>query len=150
MAADSSPHTAGAEEQRNPAYDICIAMYDGMKKRAEGDMFIGPVTEVWKTLGVSNQYYSRVMQALIETGSVERIQRGHHSQPSIFRLIARPTLVSLENLELLTPRSRRGSVTNASLIKRIEDLERRVQKVDVVAALHNLEQRIVALEKGGK
>ena len=146
MTATDSPHTADG----NVAHDYCLALYDALKERAAKDTFTGSITEVYKTLGISNQYYSQCINALQECGSVEYVQRGHHKQPSIFKLIHRPSRAQLEELSYLTPRTKRAKVSDDKLVQRLESLERSVRNVDVVAALQNLEKRIVALEKKRK
>ena len=144
MAVTESPHTG----PDNVAHDYCIALYDAMKERANKGVFTGSITEVYKTLGISNQYYSKCTRALVEIGSVEHIQRGHHKRPTVYKLIHRPTKAQLAEYDFLTPRTRRARVSEEELLTRLQTLERRVQNVDIVAALTNLEQRIAALEKG--
>jgi hypothetical protein len=144
MAVTESPHT-GPE---NMAHGYCIALYDAMKARAVKGVFTGSFTEVYKTLGISNQYYSKCTKALVDIGSVEHIQRGHHKRPTIYKLIHRPTKAQLDEYDFLTPRTRRARVSEEELLQRLQKLERSVGGVDIVAALTNLEQRIVALEKG--
>jgi len=144
-----SPHTTATDSDENVAHDYCIALYDAMKKRAVKNEFTGSITEVYKTLGISNQYYSKLTRALIETGSVEHIQRGHHRRPSIYRLIHRPTKAQLSSYDILTPAHKRIKVTEDEMLSRIERLERSVRNVDIIAALQNLEGRIKALESQG-
>lgn len=144
MPPKDSPHTTTED---NVVHDYCIQMYDAMKKAAAKDQFIGSITSVYNTLGISNQYYTQILRALTETGSVEHVQRGHHKRPTIYRLIHRPTKSQLSEFDFLTPRSKRDKVTEDELLKRIEVLERRVGKVEVVPALTNLEGRLQALEK---
>ena len=143
MAGTESPHT----EPENAAHGYCIALYDALKERADNGTFSGKITEVYKTLGISNQYYSRITTALVEVGAIEHIQRGHHKRPTIYKLYERPTREQLTLLDALTPRAKTGSVSSEDLSQRLSVLERSVANVDVVAALMNLEQRIVALEK---
>lgn len=144
MPGSKSPHTTDGE---NVVHDYCIQMYEAMKKASAKDQFVGSITDVYKTLGISNQYYAQILRALVETGSVEHVQRGHHKRPTIYRLIHRPTKAQLAEFDFLTPRSRRAKVTEDELLKRIEELERRVGKVEVIPALTNLEGRLKALEK---
>lgn len=146
MPSNESPHTTASGEE-NVVHDYCIQMYDAMKKASAKDQFVGSITDVYKTLGISNQYYTQILRALVETGSVEHVQRGHHKRPSIYQLIHRPTKAQLAEFDFLTPRSRRVKVTEDDLLKRIEELERRVGKVEVIPALTNLEGRLSALEK---
>jgi len=138
-----SPHT----EPENAAHGYCIALYDALKKRAKNGTFTGSATEVYNTLGISNQYYSKCFKALVEVGAVEYIQRGHHKRPTIYKLIHRPTAAQLAEYDFLTPASRRAKVSEEEMLRRLIELERRVQNVDIVAAFTNLEARIVALEK---
>ena len=140
------PHIATPNDE-NVAHDYCIALYDAMKERSSKNQFTGSITEVYKTLGISNQYYSRLINGLIETGSVEYLQRGHHKRPSIYRLIHRPTKLQLSEYDFLTPKRSRKPVSERDILKRVETLEGRVKNVDIIAALQNLEGRIVALEK---
>jgi len=146
VAGTESPHTA-TDSDENVVHEYCIALYDALKKRAAGNTFTGSITEVYKTLSISNQYYSKLTHALIEVGSVEHVQRGHHKRPTIYKLIHRPTKAQLAEYDFLTPQTRRARVSEQELLTRLQVLERRVQNVDIVAALTNLEQRIVALEK---
>lgn len=143
MAVTESPHT----EPDNAAHGYCIALYDALTKKASGDTFTGKVTEVYQTLGISNQYYSRIIRGLLETGSIEHVQRGHHKRPTIYKLIKRPTIEELEQLDFLTPHTRRDKVTDKEILTRLANLERSTQGIDVIAAFTNLEARIKALEK---
>jgi hypothetical protein len=142
------PHPATLNDE-NVAHDYCIALYDALKKRAVKNEFTGSITEVYKTLGISNQYYTKLTKALVEIGSVERLQRGHHKQPSIYRLIHRPTKAQLGAYDILIPDTKRSQISDKEILTRLEKLERSVRNVDIVAALQNLEGRIVALEKQG-
>lgn len=143
MGTTESPHT----EPVSTAHGYCIALYDALEQKADGDTFTGKVTEVYQTLGISNQYYSRILQALVEVGSVEYVQRGHHKRPTIYRLIERPTREKLEQYDFLTPYRKRATVSDKELLQRLETLERSTQGIDVIAAFTNLEARIKALEK---
>lgn len=143
MGVTESPHT----EPENAAHGYCIALYDALKERAVKGTFTGSITEVYKTLGISNQYYAKITRALVEVGAVEHIQRGHHKRPTVYRLIHRPTKAQLAEYDFLTPATRRARVSEEEFLRRLNELERRVSNVDIVAALTNLEQRIVALEK---
>lgn len=146
VTATESPHNA----TENVAHNYCIALYDALKKKSVKDTFTGSITEVYKTLGISNQYYSASIRGLVECGSIEYVQRGHHKRPTIFRLIHRPTKAQLKEIDFLTPKTRRARVSEEQLIERLEALERSVRQIDVVAALQNLEKRIIALEKKRK
>lgn len=145
-----SPHTTASGESENVVHDYCIQMWDAMKKASTKDQYVGSITQVYKTLGISNQYYSQILRALVETGSVEHVQRGHHKRPSIYRLIHRPTKAQLSEHDFLTPRSKRDKVSEDEILKRIEELERRVGKIEVVPALTNIEGRLRALENATK
>lgn len=147
MATTESPHTTASGEQENVVHDYCIQMYDAMKKASTKGQFIGSTTKVYKTLGISNQYYSQILRALVETGSVEHVQRGHHKRPTIYNIIHRPTKAQLEDIDFLTPRTKRAKVSEDEILKRLDELERRVGKVDVVPALTNLDDRLKAIEK---
>lgn len=143
----TSPHPGQDEAQENIVHDYCIQMYDALKQRASKDQFVGSVTEVYATLGISNQYYSKILRGLVESGSVEHLQRGHHNRPTIYRLIHRPTKAQLAEIDFLVPVTRRNKPTENEILRRLDTLEGRVRNVDIVAALKNLEQRITALEK---
>lgn len=146
MTATESPHT-GQDEPENVVHGYCIALYDALEKKASDGQFVGSVTEVYKTLGISNQHYSKILRGLVETGSLEHIQRGHHQRPTIYRLIHRPTTEQLREFDFLTPRTRRARVSDTALLQRLETVERRVGQVEVIPALHNLDKRLKAIEK---
>ena len=146
MGATESPHPATLEDE-SVVHDYCIALFDALKKRAVKNEFTGSITEVYKTLGISNQYYTKITKALVETGSVEHVQRGHHKQPSIYRLIHRPTKLQLGEFDFLTSTRKRGRVSEAEILQRLERIERSIRNVDMIAALQNLETRIAFLEK---
>jgi hypothetical protein len=122
-------------------------MYDALKERAEDDTFTGSVVEVYRTLGISNQYYKQILQGLVESGAIEHVQRGHHKRPTIYKILKKPTKTELAKIDFLTPKTRRAKVDDSEILRRLNELERRVGKVDVIAALTNLEKRITALEK---
>ena len=147
MPGAGSPHKTTPGESENVVHDYPLQMFDALKARAENGTYTGSVTEVYKTLGISNQYYTQILRALVESGSVEHVQRGHHKRPSIYKLIKKPTKKQLATLDFLTPKTRRATVGDSEILNRLNELERRVGKVDVIAALTNLEKRITALEK---
>lgn len=129
-----------------------IAVYDELVKRATTNdndelVYNGNITEVFNYLGISTSMYSRVRKVLVESRSIEFLQRGNVAQPSIVLLLGEPSVESLGRKDLT--QARRLDKVVGELEKRVAALEA-VQAgipANVSQALWDHESRLNELEK---
>jgi hypothetical protein len=105
-------------------------------------VYRGRITETYKSLGISQSYYTRVRDVLTESGSIEYLQQGargvetvivlHHAPPEDFtfkRLTAPPTpdklAVRLNELEAW-----RDTLGNLNLQEALRNIEYRLSQLE--------------------
>jgi len=131
----------------------CITFYEALEERAtlkplpsggEALVFIGHITPVWNATGISQAYYTPVMNALERVGAVLRIQRGGRSVD---------TVISLEGLPDEWPDDLgwRGSKAEdpdyAIIMENLRKInEGTIGGINVITALLEMEERLTALE----
>lgn len=135
-------------------YGYCRDFYNLLESKAEMEMvngvplklFRGPLTGVYKELGIGQSYYSMINRTLREMGCVTLMRRGARGSDSVLALHHPP-----DETEFLFSQSRRltDPPPAAKLTERIERLERRLGGVDIGKALNEIDERLTKLEKGG-
>jgi hypothetical protein len=127
-------------------YVYCNRLYERMDSEAviEENLRVwrGRIIATCKDVGIPEGTYSKVVNKLRSIGCVEQISRGYrgtalatfilHYPPTPDRLDARSDLTDAPSYDRLAAR--------------IEDVTRQLGGINVVSALHNLEQRIQKLE----
>lgn len=108
-------------------------------------IYRGSVTKLWKTLNISMGYYSDVFTALEHNSCITRIQQGGRNVDSIIVLHGPPAWESWTTEGLQEPLTQPKPTDILS--QRVEDLERRLGRLNIVEALANHEERLTALEK---
>ena len=136
----------------------CISVYNALDERAiikplpdgtEGRVFQGAVSPIYKSLGISQTYYGPIFQTLEDIGSILKLQRGVRGIDTVIALRGLPTDWP-EDLgwkggrsEPLTEDSRYGKI-----LREVQEIgEGTIGGINVLMALAELEQRVIALEK---
>lgn len=116
------------------------AMHEDSEEQEEHRIYVGKLSELVKTLGISMTYYSKIFRALYEGGYATLEDRGGRGKPSTVILLREPTVEELMALTLTNP----GPIM--SLVKRMEAMETSLGGLYVAGALKEVERRLVALE----
>lgn len=118
-----------------------IEVIDGIELR----VFKGSTTKIFRQLGISNSYYSKIIPALRDLQCVTQLKRGARGVDSLLALHHPP-----KEMEFLT-RARQpltADPQSARLAQQIEAIHKALGggEFDVVAAIENLDQRLTKLE----
>jgi hypothetical protein len=107
-------------------------------------VFRGSVVRVFRGLGVSQSYYSKIRKSLIEMGCLTVLQQGGRSTDSVVVLHRDPTAEDWENLS-------DGALTSnldvAILGQRLNDVTELIGGINVKSAIADLALRIEGLER---
>lgn len=111
-------------------------------------VFRGPLTERYKAAHISKAYYSKIIRLLEDSGAISFLQKGARFQQSVILLNGEP---DLDKLAELSPQPLTGATSSAmvQLEQRVENLEKRLEGLDLVSLLKNYEERLSALEQKG-
>jgi hypothetical protein len=138
----------------NAEYRVANDLYklleaDSQKEVIDGieiKVFRGPLVQTFKSLGVSQVYYSKSIAGLTSLGCITLLRRGARSSPSIVALHHPP-----HELDWLADRgSGKGLTTSpegAKLRQEIQDIKRQLGGIDIRAALAEFERRLGELER---
>jgi len=138
--------------------DHCESVYNALAERATVQhsasinadvlVFTGAVSPIYRALGISQTYYGPIFQTLEDVGSILKVQRGTRGIDTIIALRGLPE-VWPEDLgwkgsrsEPLTEDSR-----YAKILREVQEIQQgSINGIDILTALVELEQRVVALE----
>jgi hypothetical protein len=136
----------------------CITVYEALDDRAtlkhnpetdtEEKVFVGAVVQVYKSLGISQTYYSPIFRTLEDVGAILRMQKGARGQDTVIVLRGLPDEwpVGLgwkgSRSEPLTEDSRYGRLLEVTQ----ELQEGSINGINVILALTEIETRVGALE----
>ena len=138
--------------------DHCESVYNALAERSTpqhvesvGDnvlVFTGAVSPIYRSLGISQTYYGPIFKTLEDVGSLVKVQRGTRSVDTIIALRGLPE-VWPEDLgwkgsrsEPLTEDSR-----YAKILREVQEIQQgSINGMNILTALVELEQRVVALE----
>jgi hypothetical protein len=110
-------------------------------------VFQGATTKMFRAMGVSQSYYSKIVAALKDLGCITVLKRGARGVDSLVALHHRPNemefLVRSKSDLTDTPQA-------ARITQQIDKVARAVGggDFDVVAAIENLDRRVKELERG--
>src|SRR4051794_28548857 len=126
-----------------------VALYDLLCQSAKEDedtellTFRGSITEVWRSLGVSQAYYSQVRRFLLESECISIVQQGARNTDSIIVLHRQPQADEWEVAQSdLTER-----VTIATLHQEVRNLKRLLGGIHLPDLVIDLDKRIRELER---
>jgi hypothetical protein len=103
----------------------------------------GSIVDAYKSLGVSQTFYTPVMNTLKDLGCITVLSSGRRASPSVLALHHAPD----ETEYLFYSESRlKNSPESAKLRGRLEMLEKRIGGINIVDTLVELEKRVARLE----
>jgi len=139
----------------------CTSVYNALDERAiikpmsdgtEERVFQGAVSPVYKSLGFSQTYYGPIFQTLEDVGSILKLQRGGRGLDTVIALRGLPDVWPedlgwkgqvLTHAQPLTEDSRYGKI-----LREVQEIQQgTISGINVLTALVELEQRVLALEK---
>jgi hypothetical protein len=121
----------------------CQQVYDAMELSAKDGVWEGRTTELLSRLHISNAHYSRVVSTLVDTGSIELLQRGARNALTRYQLHFR---LSGDNGVQVSDSALTEPTAFDRLSARVSGLERRLEGIDVKTYLANVEKRVQSLE----
>lgn len=129
-----------------------LTVYNRLKSEAKKEqdkllVWRGVFTTTYSSLGISQQYYQRVVKCLEYNGVIDWVQRGKRGIESVI------VLHELPELPLALPeKPEKKNLTDdpvfASLVDRVEALEMNTGGINIGEVLVNYEERLQALEAG--
>jgi hypothetical protein len=142
-----------AEQITVAILDYAIKLYALLDERAEENeyherIFTGKISDLYKEIGASTAYYSRIRKLLIDNGSIELMQRGTGSQPSQLKL-HRPLEVDEIISDMPLTEEKISATMGVELIRRLELLEawrETTGGLNIAEAFRDMERRLTRLE----
>lgn len=133
----------------NVTFTYACKLYDELAKDAtvgegEYDVFTGSRVGVFRSLNISQTYYTPIYSALEETGCLELLERGRAGFPSVMALYHPP---DEDEFTVAFKRNLTKTRSPSILDQRVSNLEGRLGETDLSSVLVNFEQRIAALER---
>jgi hypothetical protein len=107
-------------------------------------VFRGSLVRVYRSLDISQAYYSEVRRGLIESDCIVILRRGSKHSESVVLLEKEPdesSLVTYESLGLT------DGPTAAIVYRELKDLRRLIGSISIPDALVNIERRLQELEQ---
>lgn len=132
-------------------FEHCAALYEALDKTATIDkadksrkVFTGSRVEMFRSLHVSQAYYTQLYAVLEEMGCIQLLYRGRASQPSVMALYHSPVL---DEFRAAYKRPLTNEDAQSTLEARVDLLEGRLKGIDLAGTLVNFEERLAVLEK---
>lgn len=112
--------------------------------------FAGKITEVWKSTGIAQTYYTPVTKCLERHSAILRVQTGGRNADTVFILNGLPDQWEVDGWKgessVLTQSGLTVGQKHDKLDKRLDDLETSLGGINVLKALESMETRLKALE----
>lgn len=112
--------------------------------------FAGKVTEVWKSTGLAQTYYTPVTKALERHSAILRVQTGGRNVDTVFILNGLPDEWDVDGWKGQSSTFTKSDLTFHDkvdkLVTRLEAVEKSLGGLNVLTALEEQENRIKALE----
>ncbi len=127
-----------------------LTVYNRLKSEAKIEqenllIWRGVFTTTYSTLGISQQYYQRVVKCLEFNGVIEWVQKGKRGIESVIVIHDLPEL-PLTLPDKKPPKTLTDDPAFARLVDRLEAIETKTGGMDIVSVLMNFEERITQLE----
>lgn len=123
------------------------ALYDASELESldgvETRIYRGKVTDLYKSLSISQTHYSNIRSALIDLGCMVMVRQGARDFDTVIALYRKPEKEVFEARQK-NPLTRR--VEAASMIPRIEALEKSIGGIDTKKALIEIQRQINAMQ----
>lgn len=107
-------------------------------------VYRGATTKLFRSMGISQSYYSKIIGSLKDLGCITLIKRGARGVDSIVALHHEPS--EMEFL-IRTASPLTNSPQAARLSERVADVEKQLGGLIVVDAVKNLDERLKKLER---
>lgn len=122
--------------------------YNLMDSRAEENqyherIFTGSLTKLYRELGASTAYYTRIRKVLIESGAIEILVRGNGKQPTQIKLNQN---ISDQGLTARPPSATVGVEVERRLAA-LESWRETTGGLNIAEVLRNMESRLSELER---
>lgn len=132
----------------------CTTLYEALEavsvdKEADGQtvkVFAGKVTEVFKTTGIAQTYYSPTLRTLERSGALLKIQRGGRNADTVYVLKGLPEVWDAEGWKGEGTRDLTSHRKYDRLAAEVRDINNLLGGMNVPSALTEIEQRLVAIE----
>jgi len=131
-------------------FEHCAALYVALDKHAIVDtadknrkVFTGSRVEVFRSLHVSQAYYTQLYSVLEEMGCAQLLYTGRAGQPSVMALHHAP---ELEVFRAAYKRRLTNRGAPSTLEARVDLLEGRLKGIDLGSTLVNFEERLAQIE----
>lgn len=141
-----TPHDPAESPIPTYALEVYRGLASNSSESDEGTyrIFSGSISEVYSSLKISKQHYTKIMSSLIESGAIEYMRRGNVHGPTVLHLFGEPTLDRLaESATLNKAASKRQ---RSDLEGRLLIVESSIAGLNVKQALLNIERRLTELE----
>lgn len=131
--------------------DHCETVYNALAERATINIktdelvFTGAISQVYRSLGISQSYYSSIFDTLEEVGSILKIQKGARSVDTVMALRGLPE-VWPEHLTQHPKKDLTGPEGYATLVLDVKKIQDSIGSLNVIEALINLDTRLGQLE----
>ncbi len=147
-----------ADEGAPAGWDYTLRFYNYLHSHAELEeidgeqkrVYRGSVTEAFKTLGVSQKFYSEVVTILIRLGCIHYIQRGSRGTVSVVAVDDSPVFsewIDKRRLWLGKGKDLTRAGRLATIEQRLTDItDHLLGGMNIAEALANHENRLIALE----
>lgn len=123
-------------------FNHLVRLYHALEDQSVDGVFTGSTTETFRSLGVSQAYYSKLYGYLYEMGCLEQLQRGTSGTPSKIRIVRPPDIDEFRSSHLTDAKPR------ATLLEqRVKILEGRLPSIDLAGTITQLETRLASLER---
>jgi len=114
-----------------------IQTIEGMPRK----IWTGHMTKmVTQTLGLSLPYYTKILTLLKAAGSIQQLQRGAVTTPSVWLLLQQPTIELFDAVALQGPLQTTARLRGQVQDQRVKDVNTRVNELEDRVAL--LEARV--------
>jgi hypothetical protein len=136
----------------NVLFEHASRYYAGLKEDANTEkmhgvdvlIFRGSVVSVFRSLGISQSYYSKIRKRLIDMGCTTLIRQGGRGADTVLVLHREPTLEDWKNL---TDAPLTAALDVAILAQRVEDIAKLIGGINVKSAIADLALSIESLQR---
>ena len=135
-------------DQQPRLFQHTLALYEKMVSESNNGEWTGSLVGVFRSLGISQSYYSPIYKALKEIGSIEVVHSGRGGGArSRVKLHKPPTL---DEFTAIYKSPLTSNTRYDTLERRIETLEGRMPDIDLASYIVSLEERLQTLENQGR
>jgi hypothetical protein len=135
----------------NKLFEHTVNFYEALLSESEESqvngaverVFRGKITDLFRELKISQTYYSKVKNALIDMGCITMVVRGTRNVPTEVMLHKAPQEDAFKTVAKRPLTKRQDSAT---LAQRLDDVQRLIGGIDIRKALADHELRLSTLE----